>query len=149
MHACYARCNDAAVLGTMCKYSTACRGDTRAVNERMAAVPWQNITALPEFCDSFVAPSSLRLQCRPVPGDSIPYTSVDHIAIFHYLTQSKEDFPNKVHHFAADGETEEESWLFFDNFQKYAASSLRVFWPCVHGICSAVAHPQIMASHMP
>eukprot|EP00892_Ulva_mutabilis_P012232 jgi/Ulvmu1/9381/UM051_0008.1 len=98
------------------------RGDSRAVNERMTPAPWKNITQLPHECQSFIAPTSLRLKCRPIPGASVPQVSIEHIVLFHYITQSAEDFPRKVHHFAAAGDGDENAWQFFNEFQKTASS---------------------------
>lgn len=88
----------------------------------MTPVPWRNTTELPQQCESFIAPSSLRLQCRPTPGASIPHTSAENIALFHYVTQSKQDFPNKVHHFTSARNGTDDPWQVFQLLRTCAAT---------------------------
>ena len=74
----------------------ACRGDRHTVNEKRQKLGWRSEP--PAACtDGTVRDPSRDPNCRPVPEIYIEDGgTADDIALFHYLTKSKEDFEVKM-----------------------------------------------------
>ena len=81
-------------------------------------MPWRY--PIPTACtDGTIQNPNLNLDCRPLPHVQKRPASVDHIALFHYITRSKEDFERKVARGGGGGK--HRNWGHFNRVQKYAS----------------------------
>lgn len=93
------------------------RNNKRSVDEHRRPMPWRY--PIPTACtDGTIQNPNVNLDCRPLPHMQKRPASVDHIALFHYITRSREDFERKVERGGGGGK--HRNWGHFNRVQKCA-----------------------------
>ena len=117
------------------------RNNKRSVDEHRRPMPWRY--PIPTAClDGTIRNPNSNLECRPLPHVQKRPASVDHIALFHYITRSKEDFERKVARGGGGGK--HRNWGHFNRVQKCVPPAIPL--SLLH--CSKHPTRSPMASHV-
>lgn len=108
-----------------------CRNNEQSVDEHYNPMPWRY--DLPAACtDGTIVEPDKELDCRPVPHVQKRPASADSIAVFHYITKSREDFELKSARGGGGGS--HRTWEHFNRVQKCVFFKLvlqRILTNCV------------------
>ena len=93
------------------------------MDEYKRPLPWR--FELPQACrDGTVQEPKHEVDCRPVPAVQKRPATVDNIAVFHYITKSREDFERKS--LRGGGGGSHRTWEHFNKVQKCATRDWHV-----------------------